>query len=41
MMLEDFLDSLGHTVAGTVETVADAWTRSTRAASTSPSSTCT
>ena len=24
MMLEDFLDSLGHTVAGTVETVADA-----------------
>ena len=24
MMLEDFLDSLGHTIAGTAETVADA-----------------
>jgi CheY-like chemotaxis protein len=27
MMLEDFLDSLGHKVAGTVETVADALAR--------------
>jgi CheY-like chemotaxis protein len=27
MMLEDFLDSLGHKVAGTVETVADAVAR--------------
>src|SRR5688572_5942029 len=27
MMLEDFLDSLGHTVAATVETVADALAR--------------
>ncbi len=27
MMLEDFLDSLGHTVAGTVETVAEAVAR--------------
>jgi len=27
MMLEDFLDSLGHTVAGTAETVADALAR--------------
>ncbi len=27
MMLEDFLDSLGHKVAGTVETVEDAVTR--------------
>ena len=27
MMLEDFLDSLGHSVAGTVETVADALAR--------------
>lgn len=27
MMLEDFLDSLGHTVVGTAETVADAMAR--------------
>lgn len=27
MMLEDFLDSLGHTVVGTVETVEDALSR--------------
>ena len=39
MMLEDFIESLGHEVRGPCESVAEALARSRPTASTSPSST--